>query len=77
MDRQHSFVEGVCRYCGAQFVAGEDQRTCLSTSEREAAKVRPIPVSVFAEIDPIFDRIQELRRERDAQLAQTTLIEEA
>ena len=71
---EHSFVEGVCRYCGASYRADDVQRTCLSHGERKAL-VRPIPVSVLAEVDPIYQRIQELRRERDAQLAQTTLIE--
>lgn len=71
---EHSFVEGVCRYCGASFAVGDDQRTCLTGKDREPV-ARPIPISVFAEVDPIYDRIQELKRERDAQLAQTTLID--
>lgn len=73
---EHSFVNQVCRYCGATFVAGEDQRSCLSHKEREAIP-RPVPTSVFAEIDPIYARIQELRRERDAQLAEPMTIEPA
>lgn len=71
---EHSFNEGVCRYCGAQQTAGEDQRTCLSRAE-QANQPRPVPKSVFAEVDPLYERIQELKREKDQQLAATTTID--
>lgn len=74
---EHSFIEGVCRYCGAMFVAGEDQRTCLNAAER-AAVPRATPPSIFESTegrDAIHARIQELKAERDAALAATTTVE--
>jgi hypothetical protein len=68
---QHDYVEGKCQHCGDRHAdnAARDRR-CVSR-----IIPRSIPTSVFAEIDPIYQRILELRRERDAVLSTATLTE--
>jgi hypothetical protein len=70
---QHNYIGGVCEVCGDRQADNLSRdRLCKRPA---VPSHRSIPVSVFAEIDPIYSRIQELRRERDALLSQTTTIE--
>ena len=69
--RKHDYVDGKCQHCGDKESdnAGAD-RACVAR-----AMPHPTPVSVFAEIDPIYNRIQELRAERAANLSATTTLD--
>jgi hypothetical protein len=67
---EHAYVDGRCEICGdlAAHNVNKD-RPCVRRPEPAS---RPIPASV---VDDIYDRIQELRREKDAQLAEPTFTE--
>ncbi len=70
---QHEYFNGVCGHCGDK--ESDNANNPLRLCKRVEPENRPIPTSVFAEIDPIHARILELRAERDAQLAGTTSLE--